>query len=171
MWFNIGPLQEKTRKHETTLMSTQPSVGKPISRLEGKAKVTGAAKYAAEYNVPELLYGYVVGSTVTKGTIKSIDAGAAKAVDGVVEILTHENRPKLASFDIQYTDMDAPPGTVFKPLYDAEVKFYGQPVAVVVATDFETARYASTLVRFHYAEEPHETCVDNNIQRARDSKK
>lgn len=133
--------------------------------------MTGAAKYAAEYDVPDLLYGYVVNSAITKGKIKSIDTTAASALDGVVEILTHENRPKLAWFDLQYTDMDAPPGTVFKPLYDAEIKYNGQPVALVVATDFETARYAATLVRFHYEEEPHETCVDNNLHKARDPKK
>jgi len=64
-------------------MTNQPSVGKPLSRLEGKAKVTGAAKYAGEYNVPNLLYGYVVNSTITKGKILKIDTSRAKAFDGL----------------------------------------------------------------------------------------
>lgn len=152
-------------------MSTQPSVGKSVSRLEGKLKVTGAARYAGEYSVPDLLYGYVVNSTITKGKIISIDAGAAKALAGVVEVLTHENRPKLAWFDLQYADMDAPPGLVFKPLYDADIKYNGQPIALVIASDFETARYAATLVRFTYSEEPFETCLDTNLGKARDAKK
>lgn len=152
-------------------MSTQPSVGKSISRLEGKLKVTGAAKYAGEYNVPDLLYGYVVNSTITKGKIIRIDTGTAKALEGVIDILTHENRPSLAWFDLQYTDMDAPPGIVFKPLYDDEIKYNGQPIALVVAKDFETARYASTLVRFEFEEEAFETCLDTNLDKARDAGK
>ncbi|MGB8193460.1 MAG: xanthine dehydrogenase family protein molybdopterin-binding subunit [Chitinophagaceae bacterium] len=152
-------------------MSTEPSVGKPVSRLEGKQKVTGAAKYAGEYNVPGLLYGYVINSTITRGKIISIDAGAAKALNGVVEILTHENRSSLAWFDLQYTDMDAPPGTVFRPLYNAEIKYNGQPIALVIAKDFETARYASTLVRFQYEEELFNTCIDDHLDKAREAKK
>lgn len=142
-------------------MSTQPSVGKPISSLEGKLKVTGADKYSAEYTAEDLLYGYAINSTITKGKIKSVDTTAPKALDGVVEIFTHENRPKLALFDIEYADIDAPPGTVFKPLKDAEIMYNGQLIALVVAKDFETARFASTLVKFEYEEAPFETCLDN----------
>ena len=152
-------------------MSTQPSVGKPVSRLEGRQKVTGTAKYAAEYQVPDLLHGYVINSTITKGKITGIDTRAAMALEGVVEVFTHENRPKLPWLDLKYADMDAPPGIVFKPLHDAEVRYNGQPIALVVATDFETARYASTLVRFEYEEEAYETRLDRNLQKARDPKK
>jgi xanthine dehydrogenase YagR molybdenum-binding subunit len=152
-------------------MSIQPSVGKPVGRLEGRLKVTGAAKYAGEYEAPGLLYGYVINSPVTRGKILAIDTEAAKAVAGVIEVLTHINRPKLAWFDLQYTDMDAPPGIVFKPLHDGEIKYNGQPIALVVAADFETARYASTLVRFEYEEQPFETCLDDNLDKARPVKK
>ncbi|WP_256012176.1 xanthine dehydrogenase family protein molybdopterin-binding subunit [Desertivirga xinjiangensis] len=152
-------------------MSDQSSVGKPVSRLEGRLKVTGAAKYAAEYDAPNLLYGYVINSTITKGKITSIDTSAATAVEGVVAVFSHENRPELPWLDIKYADMDAPPGTVFKPLYDNEIKYNGQPIALLVANDFETARYASTLVRFEYEEEFFETCLDNNLEKGRDAKK
>lgn len=152
-------------------MSRQPLVGQSVNRLEGKLKVTGAATYAAEYLVPDLLYGYVVNSTITKGKIVSIDTAAAKALDGVVEILTHENRPGLAWFDLQYADMDAPPGMVFKPLHDSEIKFNGQPVALVIATDFETARYAATLVKVDYKAEEFVTSIHHNLPAARDAKK
>ncbi|MES2455591.1 MAG: xanthine dehydrogenase family protein molybdopterin-binding subunit [Bacteroidota bacterium] len=154
-----------------TTNTISPSVGQPVSRLEGRLKVTGDAKYAAEYNVPDLLYGYVVNSTITKGKILKIDTTAANALAGVVEVLTHENRPKLAWFDLQYADMDAPPGVVFRPLYDADIKFNGQPVALVVAKDFETARYAATLVRFEYEEAPFDTCLEDNLAQARPAKK
>src|SRR5688572_7720059 len=127
-------------------MARPLSVGEAINRLEGKAKVTGAAKFTGEYNVPDLLYGYVVNSRITKGKIRSIDITKAKAFDGVVEIFTHENRPRLAWLKLKYKDLDAPQGSAFRPLHDAEIKFNGQPIALVVAKDFETARYASTLV-------------------------
>lgn len=145
--------------------------GQPVSRLEGKQKVTGAAKYAAEYEAPNLLYGYVVNSTVAKGKINNINVDAALALEGVVEVITHNNRPKIASFDIQYADMDAPPGMVFKPLRDAVVYFFGQPVALVLANDFETARYAATLVKIDYTTEPAETYLADHTDKARDAKK
>ncbi len=152
-------------------MAIKPSVGQPLSRLEGRQKVTGTAKYAAEYNVPDLLYGYVVSSTITKGKITAIDTDAAKTLSGVIDVLTHENRPKLAWFDLQYADMDAPPGTVFKPLLDADIKFNGQPVALVVARDFETARYAATLVKISYKQEAFDTTVSDTLDKARPAKK
>lgn len=146
-------------------------VGKPVNRLEGKLKVTGAAKYAAEYDVPDLLYAYVVNSRITKGKVLRIHTDAARALNGVVDILTHENRPDVSSIDLKYTDMDAPPGVVFKPLLDAEVKFNGQPVALVVAQDFETARYAASLIELDYEEAPFETCLDDNLDKAHDPEK
>lgn len=59
-------------------MENKPTIGQPISRLEGHLKVTGSAKYAGEYQADDLLYGYVVNSTITKGKIKSIDTSEAK---------------------------------------------------------------------------------------------
>lgn len=148
----------------------RPSVGKPINRLEGNAKVTGAATYAGEYNVPDLLYGYAVNSSITKGKISRIDTTKVKALDGVVEIFTHENRPRLAWLKLKYKDLDAPSGAAFRPLHDAEIQFNGQPIALVVAKDFETARYAATLVRVEYEEETFETCLETNLAKARDQK-
>ncbi|KFF02917.1 xanthine dehydrogenase family protein molybdopterin-binding subunit [Flavobacterium reichenbachii] len=152
-------------------MTKLPSIGKPISRLEGHFKVTGSAKYAGEYDVPDLLYGYVVNSTITKGRIKIIDTAGAKALEGVIEVFTHENRPSTAWFDFQYADMDAPPGTVFKPLKDNEIKYNGQPIALVVATTFEMARYAATLIKTAYAEKEFETDLESNLEKAREPKK
>ncbi|RZJ67492.1 MAG: xanthine dehydrogenase family protein molybdopterin-binding subunit [Flavobacterium sp.] len=152
-------------------MSAQPYVGQPVNRLEGKLKVTGAAKYAADYDVPDLLIGYVVNSTITKGKILKIDTSAAKALDGVEEIFTHENRPSLAWLDLQYADMDAPPGTVFKPLDNNKIVHNNQPIALVVATDFETARYAATLIKIEYEEEAFETFLGSNLDKARKQKK
>ena len=152
-------------------MTKITSIGKPISRLEGQLKVTGSAKYAGDYDAPDLLYGYVVNSTITKGRITIIDTDDAKSLEGVIEIFTHENRPSTAWFDFQYADMDAPPGTVFKPLKDNEIKYNGQPIALVVAETFEMARYAATKIKIAYKEEEFETDLLSNIDKARDPKK
>jgi len=152
-------------------MTKLPSIGKPISRLEGHLKVTGIAKYAGEYQADDLLYGYVINSTITKGKIAIIDTSKAKELEGVIEIFTHENRPSTAWFDLQYADMDAPPGTVFKPLKDNQIKYNGQPIALVVAETFEMARYAATKVKLLYIEEEFETDMEANIEKARKPKK
>ncbi|WP_338766611.1 xanthine dehydrogenase family protein molybdopterin-binding subunit [Massilia sp. METH4] len=140
--------------------------GTPVSRVDGRAKVTGQAKYAAEHAAPDLAYGVVVSSPAAKGTIRSIDTRAALAVPGVVEVLTHLNRPKVRAFDIAYKDMTAPAGSPFRPLYDEHVMYSGQPLALVVAETFEAARYAASLVRFDIAPEPHDTKLSANLERA-----
>ncbi len=132
-------------------------IGKPESRVDGRLKVTGAAKYAAEFNAPDLAYGYVVLSEVAKGKITLINTAQAEAISGVVKVFTHENRPRTAWFDSSYKDEVAPPGSPFRPLYDENILYNMQPIALVVAEDFETARYAATLVEVEYETEPHQT--------------
>ncbi|UFH53261.1 xanthine dehydrogenase family protein molybdopterin-binding subunit [Spirosoma sp. KNUC1025] len=146
------------------------AIGKPISRVDGRDKVTGKAKYAGEFNVPNLAYGYVVSSTIAKGKITNIDASEALGLDGVLQVFTHENRPKIARFDISYKDQDPPPGSPFRPLDDAKIMYSGQPVALVVAETFEVARYAASLIRITYQEDAHETDLETNLHRAREQK-
>jgi xanthine dehydrogenase YagR molybdenum-binding subunit len=126
------------------------TIGTPVSRVDGRAKVTGQAKYAGDFHAPDLAYGAIVTSTIPKGRIVRIDASRALAVPGVLDVLTHDNRPKMASTDKGYHDEVAPAGSPFRPLYDDAIKFAGQPIAVVVAEDWETARYAATLVDVSY---------------------
>jgi len=142
------------------------SIGKPISRVDGQAKVTGQAKYAAEFNVPGLVHGFVVSSAIAKGRIKSIDRRAALAVPGVIEVLAHDNRPSVASLHEKYTDEVASPGSPFRPLYDDKILFSGQPVALVVAEEFEIARFAATLVGIEYEAEEANTDLDTQIDKA-----
>ena len=84
-------------------------IGKPTSRVDGPLKVTGKAKYAAEYAAEGLTYGVVVSSSIAKGTIKKIDAEAALKLKGVLKVFSHENVSGLAWFNKSYTDLDAPP--------------------------------------------------------------
>jgi len=134
-------------------------IGAATSRVEGFAKVTGAAKYAAEFNMTGLAYGSVVESTIARGRIVRIDASAARRVAGVLDVLTHQNRPRMADAAEAYKDDVAPDGSPFRPLYDDKIMFSGQPIALVVAETLEVARFAASLVRAEYENEPHVTDV------------
>ena len=153
------------------LLAMRPPValGMPLPRLDGPDKVTGRARYAAEHPAGDLLYGVIVDTAAARGRIQRIDTGRAAAVPGVVDILTHENRPRMRSLDMFYKDMTAPvTGSPFKPLHDAEVHYSGQPVALVVATSFEAARHAATLVQVEVATEPHHTDLMAALPEAHD---
>jgi xanthine dehydrogenase YagR molybdenum-binding subunit len=145
---------------------TTTHIGQPINRVDGRAKVTGAARYAAEYNVPNLAYGVVVSSQIARGRIRRIDAADALKLPGVLRVFTHENIPPLARRDRSYRDQIAPPGSPFRPLRDDEIKYSAQPVALVVADNFELARYAASLVRIEYERAEHATNLDENRERA-----
>lgn len=131
--------------------------GQPLDRVDGPLKVTGQAQYAAEFDVPGLLYGSVVNSSIARGRIVSIDASAAEAVPGVQLVLTHQNRPPVASYDKPYEDDDAADGSPFRPLYNDRILYSGQPIALVVADNLELARYAGSLVKVEYEAESHRT--------------
>jgi xanthine dehydrogenase YagR molybdenum-binding subunit len=132
-------------------------IGKPTSRVDGAAKVTGAAKYAAEFSAQNLAHGYLVLSTVANGKIKSIDLSEAEKQPGVVKIFTHQNSPKLAFTDKRDKDELAPEGISFRALQSDKIHFNQQPVALVVAETFEQARWAARLVKIAYDAEAHET--------------
>src|SRR5262245_62488282 len=135
----------------------KPYIGSSTSRVDGSAKVTGMAQYAAEFTAPDLAYASVVTSTIARGRIARIDTSRALAVYGVIDVLTHESRPKMASTDEGYNDEVAPGGSPFRPLYDNKIKFNGQPIALVIAEAWETARFAATLVHVEYEAEDHAT--------------
>ncbi len=141
-------------------------IGTATSRVDGVAKVTGAAKYAAEFNVPGLTHGSVVCSTIAKGRITHIDASTAMRVKGVITVLTHETRPRMADNDQAYKDDVAPLGAPFRPLYDNKVMFSGQPIALVVAETPEIARFAASLVRVEYDKDVHVTAMHNQRDKA-----
>src|SRR6476646_4191488 len=132
-------------------------IGHPTSRVDGRAKVTGTATYAGEFKSQGLAFGSIVTSRIAKGRITRIDASEALRVPGVLDVLTHENRPHMASTDKAYQDDVAPGGSPYRPLYDAKILFSAQPVALVLAEEWEIAQHAASLVRVEYKEEPHAT--------------
>lgn len=135
--------------------TTKIGIGTSLSRVDGAEKVTGKAKYAAEYNVPSLLYGVTVSARIAKGRITHLEENAARAVPGVVDIVSHLNRPKQAWLDHSWKDELGIPGEPFKAFHDDRILFAGQPIAVVIAETFEAARFAASLVEVAYEEEPH----------------
>ncbi|MFL5652720.1 MAG: xanthine dehydrogenase family protein molybdopterin-binding subunit [Ktedonobacteraceae bacterium] len=122
------------------------ATGAPLDRIDGVQKVTGAAKYAYEYPVEGVTYVFPVQSTIAKGRIVSIDASAARALPGVIAVLSHENAPRLAPLD----DAEL---AVFQ---SDTVAYRGQFVAAVVAGTLEIARHAASLVAVRYEEQPHD---------------
>ncbi|GGY08193.1 molybdopterin-dependent oxidoreductase [Massilia dura] len=132
----------------TTPATTNPIdqlkvVGKPTDRIDGPHKTTGTARYAYERHdvAPNAAYGYVVGASVAKGHITSIDTAAAQRAPGVIAIVTHENAGKLEKGDYNTAKLLAGP----------VVEHYHQAVALVVAETFEQARAAAGLVKVQYS--------------------
>jgi len=120
--------------------------GAPLNRLDGVQKVTGAAKYAYEYPVDNVTYVFPVQSTIAKGRVVSIDASAARALPGVIAVLSHENAPQLA-----------PVNDAKLAVFQSEaIAYRGQFVAAVVAETLEIARQAAELVVVRYEEQPHD---------------
>ncbi|MBA0053968.1 xanthine dehydrogenase family protein molybdopterin-binding subunit [Streptomyces sp. AJS327] len=126
------------------------SIGTSPRRLDGMAKATGHAPYAYEYDpvqLPAAAHVFPVRATVARGVVERIDATEALAVEGVLEVLTHENATRLADTD------DGELAVLQTP----RVAFRGQFVGAVIAETPEVAREAAGLVRPVYAEQPHET--------------
>ena len=120
-------------------------LGKATDRIDGPLKTTGTAKYSYEHQDVggKPAYGYVVGAGIAKGTVRSINADAARSAPGVLAIVTHENAGPLGVGDF-YTD---------KPLAGPRIDHYHQTIAIVVAETFEQARAAAGLLMFDYARE------------------
>lgn len=140
----------------------------PIDRVDGKAKVTGTATYAAEYKIPKYVYGLLVGSTVAKGRIKNIDTKSAERAPGVLAVITHRNAPKIPGYQ---TGKDpAKPPTSGQPLrifYNDEIFYYDQPIALVIADTYERVRHAATLVKAQYEKAQHHTDLEDNLNKAK----
>jgi xanthine dehydrogenase YagR molybdenum-binding subunit len=122
-------------------------------RYDGIAKVTGKAKFASEFSSPfpkdQLAYARMVQSSIPCGTLLSIDRAAAERAPGVLAVLTPFNAPKLN------TGKPEPPARRnLSVLEDTEVHYNGQPIAVIVATTLEQARYAETLLKVKYKARP-----------------
>ena len=125
------------------VIDRQRVVGHPHDRIDGPIKVTGTAPYAYErYDVaPDAAYGWIVGSAIAKGRIRSIDSRDAEAAPGVLAIVTAANAGPLK----------ISPSNTAMLLAGPQIEHFDQAVALVVAETFEQARDAAKLVRVDYA--------------------
>jgi xanthine dehydrogenase YagR molybdenum-binding subunit len=126
-------------------------VGKPLDRVDGPLKVTGKAKYAYEYEqVGDASYGFEVGATIAKGRINGMDTQAAERAPGVIKVVTYKNA----------VAQDSENKEAIPQLASDQIKYYGQPVALVLAHTFEQARAAAALVTVRYTSEPGKFSLD-----------
>ncbi|MFD8600040.1 xanthine dehydrogenase family protein molybdopterin-binding subunit [Kitasatospora sp. NPDC059646] len=126
----------------------EPLIGTATARVDGTAKVTGRADYAADRTEPGLAHGYLVLSTAGRGTLRSMDVAAAEAADGVLAVYSPFNPLKLHR--IKTTPDVCFVGQFWLPLQDQEIRHYGQIIGLVVAETFEQARHAASLIRTEY---------------------
>ncbi|MET8458198.1 xanthine dehydrogenase family protein molybdopterin-binding subunit [Streptomyces parvulus] len=125
------------------MTATETVLGAPAERREGREKVTGTARYAAEYDSADRAHAWPVPATVARGRVIAVDAAAALALPGVLSVLTHENAPRLG-------DPDDP---VLAVLQSPRVPHRGWFVALVVAETLEAARAGAAAVRVTYETE------------------
>ncbi|HET9419377.1 MAG TPA: xanthine dehydrogenase family protein molybdopterin-binding subunit, partial [Chthoniobacterales bacterium] len=135
-------------------------IGQPLTRVDGKLKVTGAATYAAEFVRPQLAYGTLIQSTIANGRVAKMDISAAKSAPGVIGILTRENAPRFKPYPDNLTTKGAP-GESRVPLQDDEIHWVGQHLGVLVADSFEQAMHAVSLVRVDYETKPAVVAIDD----------
>lgn len=140
--------------------------GRALPRVDGLAKVTGSASYAGDFAQPGMLYGVVVSSRIARGRVTGYDLDAALAMPGVRRIYTCLDRPRMPASASRWHDMVAPPGRPMRPLYDERVLYAGQPVALVIADTFESARDAATRVQVRYEAEAHATRMERYLDQA-----
>ncbi|HEU5295913.1 MAG TPA: xanthine dehydrogenase family protein molybdopterin-binding subunit [Burkholderiaceae bacterium] len=128
------------------------SIGEPLSRVDGPAKVCGEARYTGDLTLPRMAHAVLVQSTVPSGRIARIDATAAERAPGVVAVLTHTNAMRLPQGG--RAAVEPPQGRVLSLLQDDRVHYNGQPVALVVAESIEQANAAAMLLRIGYELRP-----------------
>ena len=131
----------------------QGLIGLDLDRVDGPLKVSGRATYSYEYkHAGQALYGFIVEATAAKARIVEIDTTAAEGAPGVVQVLTHRNAPRLGPPDPRENDnrFDRPEPFLQSP----EVRYFGEPVALVIADSYESARHAASLVAVRYQKSP-----------------
>jgi xanthine dehydrogenase YagR molybdenum-binding subunit len=123
------------------------AVGQPISRVDGRRKVTGGARYTADISAPGAVHAAIVHGRIANGRTVSIDTTAAGRAPGVLVVLTHRNMPRMNP--VRWSHL-RPQGQTYLPLQDDKIHYAGQPVAIVVAERLDQAAYAGTLIEIEY---------------------
>jgi len=127
------------------------AVGQPISRVDGRLKVTGGARYTADIRLEGIVHAAIVYSTIANGRTVSIDTAAAEHAPGVLAVLTHKNMPRMKALPWSHL---RPQGQTYLPLQDDQIHYAGQPIALVVAATLDLATFAGTLIKVEYEARP-----------------
>jgi xanthine dehydrogenase YagR molybdenum-binding subunit len=123
------------------------AIGQPISRVDGRLKVTGGAHYTADIPLAGAAHAAIVHSRIANGRTVSIDTEAAARAPGVLAVITHHNTPRMDRLPWSHL---RPQGQTYLPLQDDKIHYAGQPVAMVVAQTRDQAAYAGTLIEVEY---------------------
>ncbi|MGW5618719.1 xanthine dehydrogenase family protein molybdopterin-binding subunit [Streptomyces sp. NPDC003877] len=134
--------------------ATRGAVGTAHTRVEGRDKVTGAARYAGEIPFADLAHGWLVLSTVARGRVRAVDTEAVLAMPGVLAVLHHHNAPRVTTDYVGL--LGVPPDPTVALFQNDRVAHRGWPVALVVAETSEQAREAAEALVVHYDREPHD---------------
>src|SRR3569623_2488583 len=126
------------------------NMGRPVPRLDGRAKVRGEARYGSDFGVNDPAYAFLVTSVIAKGRITAMDLRAAKAVPGVLDIFTHENTKGLTQIPFSAGGAGA---TQSMQEMGPEIFHDGQIIGMVVADTYEAAQEAASLVKVDYTAE------------------
>lgn len=129
---------------------TAGGVGAPIDRVDGRQKVTGAARYSADHVLEGLVHAVLVQSIIASGRIARLDASGAEAAPGVLDVITHLNAPELPTTRAMSGGGFALQAVT--PLQDDRIRHAGENVALVVAETLEQAQHAARLIRVEYDE-------------------
>jgi thioredoxin reductase len=129
------------------------AIGRPISRIEGRLKVTGMARYTADIPLAGAAHASIVHSTIATGRAVSIETTAAERAYGVVAVFTHRNMPRMNPTPKPWSHLH-PHGQSYLPLQDEWIHYAGQPIALVAAETLDEAAYAGTLIRVEYEAQP-----------------
>ena len=126
------------------------SIGQPLTRREGRLKVTGRAQFAADHLPPGLLHAALCVARIARGRVTGLDVAAAEAHPGVVAVMTPDNAPKLA----KDPDLKDVPFTFrLDLLQNSTVRYANQPIAVVIAETLEAATEGARLLAPTYEAE------------------
>ncbi|AZD98577.1 xanthine dehydrogenase family protein molybdopterin-binding subunit [Pseudomonas chlororaphis] len=138
-----------------TASAANSPIGQPLDRVDGRLKVTGRATYAYEQReMGDTAYGYILGATIARGRISAIDTREAERTPGVLYVMTHRNAPAQVAFGPAVTPTTAEVFSRSRPVLATDaVRYYDEPVALVVAASFEAARAAARLIRVSYTPE------------------
>ncbi len=128
------------------------AIGQPISRFDGRLKVTGKADYTADIAVPALLHAAIVSSRIARGRIRAIAVRAAERVPGVSAVFTYQNMPRMNPTPKPWSHLH-PHGQSYLPLQDDQVLYGDQPIALVVGARLDQAAFAGTLIEVDYETE------------------